>query len=156
MNAERVILLVEDNVSDVELTRRALARKQIGNVLLVAHDGEEALDLLLRRGAHARVPGPMPAVILLDLNLPKVSGLEVLRQLRAHEQTRCIPVVVLTTSNEERDITASYALGANSYIRKSIDFVAFADTVGQLGRYWLSVNEPPPAKGEARGGSAQA
>lgn len=147
MSSERVILLVEDNPSDVELTRRALVRKQIGNQMLVAPDGEEALDLLLGRGSHAAGDaGAMPAVILLDLNLPKVNGLEVLRQLRADERTRLIPVVVLTTSNEERDITASYALGANSYIRKSIDFVSFADTIAQLGRYWLDVNEPPPPR----------
>jgi CheY-like chemotaxis protein len=145
MTQERVILLVEDNPSDVELTRRALARKHIDNEMLVAFDGEEALDMLLGRGVRGqRDSKTLPAVILLDLNLPKVSGLEVLRQLRATEETRLIPVVVLTTSNEQRDITASYALGANSYIRKSIDFNAFADTIAQLGRYWLNLNEPPP------------
>jgi CheY-like chemotaxis protein len=143
VNSERTILLVEDNPSDVELTRRALARKQISNSMVVASDGEEALEMLTARDAHRRIH---PAVILLDLNLPKVSGLEVLRRLRADAQTKLIPVVVLTTSNEERDITSSYALGANSYIRKSIDFVAFADTIAQLGRYWLTINEPPPAR----------
>lgn len=143
MSTERTILLVEDNPSDVELTRRALARKQISNSMVVANDGEEALEMLTAHEAHRRV---RPAVILLDLNLPKVSGLEVLRRLRADAKTRLIPVVVLTTSNEERDITSSYALGANSYIRKSIDFVTFADTIAQLGRYWLTINEPPPAQ----------
>jgi two-component system, response regulator len=144
MSGERIILLVEDNPSDVELTRRALARKQISNEMLVARDGEEALRMLLGHpgGHHLRA---QPAVILLDLNLPKVNGLEVLRRLRAEPATRYIPVVVLTTSNEERDISASYALGANSYIRKSIDFMAFAETIAQLGRYWLTINEPPPA-----------
>ena len=145
MNEERIILLVEDNPSDVELTRRALARKQINNEMWVAYDGEEALDLLLGRGRCVNCEAlRLPAVILLDLHLPKVSGLEVLRRLRAEEHTRLIPVVVLTTSIEPRDIAQSYELGANSYIRKSIDFVSFADTVGQLGTYWLSVNEPPP------------
>jgi len=143
VNTERTILLVEDNPSDVELTRRALVRKQISNSMVVANDGEEALEMLTARESHRRIH---PAVILLDLNLPKVSGLEVLRRLRADAKTRLIPVVVLTTSNEERDITSSYALGANSYIRKSIDFVAFADTIAQLGRYWLTINEPPPAQ----------
>ncbi|MFO1436522.1 MAG: response regulator [Gammaproteobacteria bacterium] len=146
MNTERVILLVEDNPSDVELTRRALARKQIDNEMLVARDGEEALEMLLGVTArNEKTESVMrPAVILLDLNLPKIGGLEVLRRLRAEQETRLIPVVVLTTSNEERDISASYALGANSYIRKSIDFMAFADTIAQLGRYWLTINEPPP------------
>ena len=145
---ERTILLVEDNPSDVELTRRALRRKQIPNTMVVAQDGEEALDMLLGRGAYAREKQMRcPAVILLDLNLPKVNGLDVLRHLRQSERTRLIPVVVLTTSNEQRDIIESYSLGANSYIRKSIDFMAFAETIGQLGRYWLGVNEPPPAVG---------
>jgi two-component system, response regulator len=143
MSGDRVILLVEDNPSDVELTRRALVRKQISNEMLVARDGEEALGMLLGRPG-GQDPRAQPAVILLDLNLPKVTGLEVLRRLRAEPATRYIPVVVLTTSNEERDISASYALGANSYIRKSIDFMAFADTIAQLGRYWLTINEPPP------------
>lgn len=143
MSGDRVILLVEDNPSDVELTRRALVRKQISNEMLVARDGEEALGMLLGRPG-CQDQRAQPAVILLDLNLPKVTGLEVLRRLRAEPATRYIPVVVLTTSNEERDISASYALGANSYIRKSIDFMAFADTIAQLGRYWLTINEPPP------------
>lgn len=143
MNGERLILLVEDNPSDVELTRRALARKQIGNEMIVARDGEEAIGMLL--GPRSAALRTQPAVILLDLNLPKVSGLDVLRRLRAEPMTRYIPVVVLTTSNEERDISASYAMGANSYIRKSIDFTAFAETIAQLGRYWLTINEPPPA-----------
>jgi CheY-like chemotaxis protein len=146
VKTERIILLVEDNPSDVELTRRALARKQIDNKMLVARDGEEALEMLLglSTGNEKTESVTRPAVILLDLNLPKVGGLEVLRRLRAEPETKLIPVVVLTTSNEERDISASYALGANSYIRKSIDFMAFAETIGQLGRYWLTINEPPP------------
>ena len=140
---EKTILLVEDNPDDELLTRRALEKNRIANRVVVARDGEEALDYLLG-GAP---PPPLPQVVLLDLKLPKVDGLEVLRRLRAEARTRLLPVVVLTTSNEERDILESYELGANSYIRKPVDFQQFLEAVRQLGLYWLLLNEPPPAPG---------
>jgi two-component system, response regulator len=143
-----VILLVEDNPDDVELTRIAFERSNVANQLVVASDGREALDYLFSEGAHTgRNPPRMPNVILLDLNLPKISGLEVLRRMQADERTKRIPVVVLTTSNEERDILASYELGANSYVRKPVDFVQFLDAARQLGSYWLMLNEPSPTGG---------
>jgi CheY-like chemotaxis protein len=146
MNSEEhTILLVEDNLDDVELTRRAFVRSNIANQLVVVHDGEEALDYLYARGRHQdRDAIALPRAVLLDLNLPKISGLEVLRQIRAVEATRHLPVVVLTTSREESDIVRSYDLGANSYIRKPVDFVQFAEAIRQLGLYWLALNEPPP------------
>ncbi len=139
---QRVILLVEDNPDDEALTRRALAKNNIQNEVVVAHDGAEALNHLL--GADARA-APLPEVILLDLKLPKVDGLEVLRRIRADERTRLLPVVILTSSNEERDLLAGYGLGANSYIRKPVEFGQFVEAVRQLGLYWLVLNEPPPS-----------
>jgi two-component system, response regulator len=145
----RFILLVEDNPSDIKLTRRALERSRITNQLVVAEDGVEALDYLFARGAHAgRDVTNLPSVLLLDLKLPKVEGLEVLRQIRADARTRRLPVVVLTSSQEEQDIFASYDLGANSYIRKPVDFNQFAEAIRHLGLYWLVLNEPPPEAGK--------
>lgn len=138
------ILLVEDNPDDEALTLRAMNKMSITNQIFVARDGAEALDFLFAKGAYSNRRADLPAVILLDLKLPKVDGLEVLRRLRSVESTRLIPVVVLTNSNEERDILTSYSLGANSYVRKPVDFQAFTSLVGQLGNYWLSVNETPP------------
>lgn len=141
----RTILLVEDNPDDVELTLRAFARSRVANTLVVARDGEEALDYLFARGVHAgRDRGAQPEVVLLDLKLPKIDGLEVLRRLREAPETRLLPVVVLTSSNEERDVVASYELGANSFVRKPVDFGDFLEASRQLGLYWLVLNEPPP------------
>ena len=143
--SERVILLVEDNADDEELTLRALGKSNIMNRVIVARDGAEALDYLFMRGAHAsRDPREMPQVVLLDLKLPKVDGLEVLRQLRADPRTRRLPVVILTSSAEEQDVLRGYDLGANSYIRKPVDFTQFVDAVRQLGLYWLVLNHPVP------------
>ena len=139
---ERDILLVEDNPDDVELTRRALAKANITNTLVVVDDGAKALDYLFARGEY--VGRQMPGVVLLDLKLPKVDGLEVLAQVRRDERTRLIPVVILTSSREQQDLVAGYKLGANSYIRKPVDFQQFAEAVRQLGMYWLLLNEPPP------------
>jgi CheY-like chemotaxis protein len=145
MNRSNFILLVEDNADDVELTLRAFRKSKILNEIVVVRDGVEALDYLFGTGTHAgRDPKTNPEVILLDLKLPKIAGLEVLRRLRAEEQTRRIPVVVLTSSNEERDILASYDLGANSFVRKPVDFAQFVEAARQLGLYWLVTNEPPP------------
>jgi two-component system response regulator len=142
---ESVILLVEDNPDDQALTERALRRNNIRNTVVVARDGAEALDWLFGRGQYAgRDPAQLPALILLDLKLPKVDGLEVLRQLRADARTRLAPVVILTSSREEQDLTQGYSLGANSYIRKPVDFAQFVDAVRQLGLYWLVLNERPP------------
>ncbi len=141
-NSDRVILLVEDNPDDEALTLRALKARNIANEVVIARDGAEALDWLFARGAYAgRNASQAPEVVLLDLKLPKIDGLEVLKQLRANEQTRYLPVVVLTSSNEERDLVDSYRLGANSYVRKPVSFDEFADAVGQLGLYWLLLNE---------------
>ena len=142
---EKIILLVEDNPDDVELTLRAFKKCNIANEVVVARDGVEALDYLFGTGAYAgRDLSVMPAVVLLDLKLPRIDGLEVLRRLRADERTRCLPVVVLTSSNEDQDVVNSYQLGANSYIRKPVDFVQFIDAARQLGMYWLLLNEAPP------------
>ena len=139
------ILLVEDNPDDEVLTLHALKRNGIGNAVVVARDGAEALDYLFARGEHAgRDVNETPAVILLDLNMPKVGGLEVLRQLRADPRTRRTPVVILTTSREEQDLVNSYELGANSYVRKPVDFEQFSDAVRSLGMYWLLLNELAP------------
>ena len=141
----RIILLVEDNPDDVELTFRAFERSKLMNEIVVARDGGEALDYLFATGAHAgRDVTLMPEVVLLDLNLPKLDGLEVLRRLRNDERTRRLPVVVLTSSNEEQDVLRSYDLGANSFVRKPMDFDQFLSAVQQLGMYWLVLNEPPP------------
>ncbi len=152
MNRSRVVLLVEDNPDDVELTRRAFEKSRLANGLVVARDGEEALDWLFATGAHAGRPPGQPEIVLLDLKLPKVDGLEVLRRLRADPRTRRLPVVVLTSSNEEHDMMASYDLGANSFVRKPVDFAQFVEATRQLGLYWLVLNEPPP--GGPAGGSA--
>ncbi|MBB6600562.1 response regulator [Luteimonas sp. MC1825] len=137
----RPILLVEDNPDDVELTRIAFAEANIANALTVVTDGAAALDYLFARGAHAdRDPDDLPSIVLLDLNLPKVDGREVLQAIRSHERTRSLPVVVLTTSGEPFDVEASYALGANSYIRKPVDFGQFVWAVKQVGLYWLVLN----------------
>jgi two-component system response regulator len=142
---QRVILLVEDNPDDEELTRRALKKSNVSNPLVVCRDGAEALDYLFTRGAHAgRSPDEIPQVILLDLKLPKVDGLEVLRQLRADPRTKLYPVVILTSSTEEQDMLRGYGLGANSYIRKPVDFTQFVEAVRQLGLYWLVLNQPAP------------
>lgn len=139
------ILLVEDNPDDVTLTLRAFSKSQILNDIDVVVDGAQALDYLYARGTFSeRAPHALPAVVLLDLNLPKVSGLEVLRQIRADPRTRRQPVVVLTSSREESDLIASYDLGANSYVRKPVDFDEFLRAAGQLGLYWLLLNEAPP------------
>ncbi len=142
---DRVILLVEDNPDDVELTLRSLRQNNITNEVVVARDGAEALEYLFATGAYAgRDTSIMPAVILLDLKLPKVSGSEVLQRLRADERTKLLPVVILTSSNEEKDMINGYSLGANSYVRKPVDFHQFSEAVKQLGMYWLLLNEPPP------------
>jgi len=135
------ILLVEDNEDDVELTLRALKKQKIANQVVTARDGVEALDLIFGRNGQKRVK---PALILLDLKLPKVDGLDVLKAIREDEETSHYPVVVLTTSNEEDDIVSSYSLGAKSYIRKPVDFSQFTEAVGHLGLYWLVLNEPNP------------
>ena len=141
----RTILLVEDNKDDEELTLRALARNNISNHVVVVRDGQEALDWLEGAGSHAgRSPADAPALILLDLKLPKVDGLEVLQRLRANPGTQFVPVVILTSSREDRDRIEGYKGGANSYVQKPVDFNQFVDAVRQLGIYWLMLNEPPP------------
>ena len=142
---ERTILLVEDNPDDVELTLRALEKHNIKNKVTVARDGAEALDYLFATGAYSdRDTSVMPAVIILDLKLPKVDGLEVLERMRADERTKLVPVVILTSSKEEQDMINGYKFGANSYVRKPVDFTQFVEAARQLGLYWLVVNEPPP------------
>ena len=143
----KIILLVEDNPSDIGLTQRAFAKSRITNKLVIAEDGQEALDYLFAAGKHTgRDVSEVPALVLLDLKLPRVDGLEVLRQIRADPRTDRIPVVILTTSQEEQDVAQSYDLGANSYIRKPVDFVKFAQAIEHLGLYWLVLNEPAPPK----------
>jgi CheY-like chemotaxis protein len=140
----KTILLVEDNPSDIELTKRALANANIANKLVVAEDGQEALDYLFGTGHYAgRDAAPLLAVVLLDLKLPKVDGLDILRRIRANERTKRLPVVILTSSQEEQDIAAGYDLGANSYIQKPVDFLKFAEAIKTLGLYWLVLNELP-------------
>ena len=148
MNSTKAILLVEDNPSDADLTRRALAKGHISNELVVAEDGQEALDYLRGEGAYTgRATSETPLVILLDLKLPKVSGLEVLRLIRADARLRRVPVVILTSSKEEEDVGAGYDLGVNSYVRKPVDFKEFQAAIANLGLYWLILNEPsPPVK----------
>jgi len=144
---DKVILLVEDNPSDIGLTKRAFEKHRIGNELVVVEDGQEALDYLFGAGAYAgRDIKAFPSVVLLDLKLPKVDGLEVLKRIRAHDLTRRLPVVILTSSREEQDVAMSYDLGTNSYIRKPVDFQQFAEAVRTLDLYWLVLNEPPPLK----------
>jgi two-component system, response regulator len=143
---EHVILLVEDSSTDEELTLRALRKSNIVNRVVIARDGAEALDYLFMQGAHAgRDPGEVPQVVLLDLNLPKLGGHEVLRRIRADPRTKLLPVVILTSSKEDRDLVGGYASGANSYVVKPVDFTQFAESVRQLGMYWLVVNQPPPS-----------
>lgn len=139
------ILLIEDNPEDVRLTKRALTKNNISNELLVFTDGVEALEYLVE--TNRTDPAVLPAVILLDLKLPRMDGLELLKELRGHERLRRLPVVILTSSKEQQDILRSYDLGANSYIRKPVDFEQFTEAVRQLGMYWLLLNEPPPAPG---------
>lgn len=140
-----MILLVEDNRDDEALTLRALQKNNIKNEVVVAHDGVEALDYLFGMGSYTgRDLTETPQVILLDLKLPRVDGLEVLRRLRADERTRLLPVVILTSSNEDQDRIKGYGLGANSYVRKPVDFTQFIEAVRQLGLYWLILNQPPP------------
>src|SRR5882762_6858503 len=140
----KVILLVEDNPRDEALTVRALKKSNVINDLIVAHDGVEALDYLLGIGTHADNPPVMPQLVLLDLKLPKVDGLEVLRKIRENERTRRLPVVIFTSSSEEEDMIKSYDLGANSYVRKPIEFEQFLESTRQLGLYWLVLNQVAP------------
>jgi two-component system response regulator len=142
---DKVVLLVEDNPDDVDLTLRAFKKNNLMNEIVVARDGAEALDYLFGTGAYAgRSLSQMPQLVLLDLKLPRMDGLEVLRRIRAGEWTSLLPVVILTTSKEERDLIQSYSLGANSYIRKPVDFNQFGEAVRNLGLYWLVLNEAPP------------
>ena len=138
------ILLAEDNANDVELTLSALADSNLANEVVVARDGAEALDYLFRRGRFAERPAGNPAVVLLDLKMPKVDGLEVLRQVKADPELRTIPIVVLTSSREEVDLVRSYKLGANAYVVKPVDFHEFLGAVKELGVFWAVLNEPPP------------
>lgn len=143
----KIILLVEDNPSDIGLTQRAFAKSNIANELVVAEDGQEALDYLFAGGQFTgRDVNELPALVLLDLKLPRVAGVDVLRQIRADERTTRVPVVILTTSQEEQDIAQSYDLRANSYIRKPVDFTKFVEAIQHMGLYWLVLNEPPPPK----------
>jgi len=145
------ILLVEDNPDDEALTLRALKKNNIKNMVVVVHDGAEALDYFFGEGTtNDASEKPLPQLILLDLKLPKISGLEVLKRLRSEERTKLLPVVVLTSSNEEQDLISSYSLGANSYIRKPVDFGEFMEAVRQLGLYWLILNERPPIAGRLK------
>ncbi len=149
----KIILLAEDNADDEELTRRALKKYNIANDIVVVRDGQEVLDYLFRTGTHAaRDASVHPAVVLLDINLPKVNGLDVLKRIRADERTRALPVVILTSSAEDRDRMTAYENFANSYVRKPVEFDEFTEAVRQLGLYWLMLNEPPPG---ARRGPGQ-
>jgi two-component system response regulator len=142
---DRVIVLVEDNANDEELTLRAFRKSNIVNRVVVVRDGAEALDYFFVRGAYTnRPPGEIPQVVLLDLKLPKIDGLDVLRALRADERTKLIPIVILTSSAEDQDLVRGYGLGANSYVRKPVDFTQFVEAVRQLGLYWLVINQPAP------------
>ena len=138
------ILMVEDDAKDVELTLTALEDYNLANEVIVVHDGEEALDYLYQRGQFKMRAGDNPAVILLDLKLPKVDGLEVLKQIKSDEKLRMIPVVVLTSSKEEKDMVASYKLGVNAYVVKPVDFHEFVNAIKELGAFWAVINEPPP------------
>jgi len=142
---EKVILLVEDNPDDEELTIRTLKKNNILNNVIVAHDGVEALDYLFGTGKYSkRDTNIMPVIVMLDIKLPKIGGLDVLRHIRANDKTRLLPVVILTSSDEERDLIKSYQLGANSYVRKPVDFTRFQKTVQQLALYWILLNKVPP------------
>ncbi len=142
---EKIILLVEDNPNDVELTKRALTKNKVLNKVIVAEDGVEALDYLFGTGSYeGKEPNPLPTIVLLDLKLPRVDGLEVLKAIRENKRTKHLPVVILTSSKEDHDLLESYDLGCNSYIRKPVDFVQFSEAIQHLGLYWLVLNEPPP------------
>jgi len=148
MDTPKNILIVEDNTDDIDLTIRCLKKNNIINKIDIVHDGAEALDYLFCQGAYAnRDLNTMPTVILLDLKLPKLDGIEVLKRIRADVRTSLIPVVILTSSREETDLIKSYQSGANSYVRKPVDFAEFNNAVCQLGLYWLLINEPAPKKG---------
>ena len=142
---EKVILLVEDNPDDEELTIRALRKSKLSNEIIITHDGREALDFLFCEGAYAdRDPAQKPAVVLLDLKLPKMNGIDVLKAIRSDARTAILPVVILTSSSEDEDMLNSYVSGANSYVRKPVAFTEFADAVSRLGLYWMLLNEQPP------------
>ena len=146
-DANKVILLVEDNDDDVTLTLRAFKRSHVMNPIAVARDGIEALDFLFARGAYGeRAGAPLPTLVILDLKLPKLDGLGVLKGIRADQRTQLLPVVILTSSKEEQDLIASYSLGANSYVRKPVDFAEFVEAVKVLGIYWLMTNQSPPER----------
>jgi CheY-like chemotaxis protein len=148
--SQRVILLVEDNADDELMTLRAFRKSNIRNPVVVVRDGAEAIDYLFIQGRHAdRDPAIRPQVILLDLHLPRIDGLEVLRRIRAHEQTRTLPVVILTSSKEERDLVEGYQLGVNSFVHKPVDVTAFFEAVRQLGMYWIVLNEMPSPRRSA-------
>lgn len=143
--SKKIILLVEDNPDDEELILLTLKRNHVCNEVVVARDGAEALDYVFQRGKFSHLTHQdKPEVVLLDLKLPKVSGLEVLEEIRSNEETQLLPVVILTSSSEEEDIVSSYRLGANSYVRKPVEFQRFSEAVAQLGLYWLLINQPPP------------
>jgi CheY-like chemotaxis protein len=144
MNRSQKILLVEDDPKDEELTVTTMEKYHVSNDIVVVHDGEEALDYLFRRGKYQNVSGGNPCVVLLDLNLPKVHGLEVLRQIRADENLKMIPVVILSSSREEKDLAESYKIGINAYVVKPVDFHEFVEAVKHLGTFWCMINEPPP------------
>lgn len=146
MFRNKIILLVEDNPNDVALTLRAFKKNNITNEVVIAEDGVEALEYLFSEGKYAGRDTSMPQLVLLDLKLPRVDGLEVLKKLRSDDRTRVLPVVILTSSKEEQDLVDGYKFGANSYIRKPVDFAQFMEAVRQLGLYWLVLNEPPPKK----------
>jgi len=146
----KTILLVEDNPDDVKLTLRAFTRNKMLNPIVVARDGVEALDFLFARGAFVERAGkPLPTLVLLDLKLPKLDGMGVLKAIRGDERTRLIPVVIMTSSKEDQDLVKGYALGANSYVRKPVDFAEFMEAVKLLGVYWLMMNQPPPERSAA-------
>jgi CheY-like chemotaxis protein len=149
MNSLHSVLLVEDNPNDVELTLSALKEAKLANEIVVTGDGEEALEYLMRRGRYAGRTTPNPAVILLDLKMPKIDGHEVLRRIRADPYLRLIPVVILTSSREEKDLYSSYDKGANSYVVKPVDFEEFIGGISKLGVFWAVLNEPPPNRGGA-------
>jgi CheY-like chemotaxis protein len=145
--ADKIILLVEDNPDDAKLTLRAFKQSNIANPIAVARDGIEALDFLFARGAYGeRVGKPLPTLIVLDLKLPRLDGLGVLKAIRADARTKLVPVVILTSSKEEQDLISGYSLGANSYVRKPVDFAEFLEAAKHLGIYWLMMNQPPPER----------
>jgi two-component system response regulator len=145
---DQTILLVEDNPGDEALTLRALRKNNILNTVVVARDGADALDYLFATGAHSERGGELPHIVLLDLNLPKIGGLDVLRKIRSVDATKLLPVIILTSSKEERDVASGYDLGANSYIVKPVDFTQFSEAVRQLGLYWLILNQAPPRRAQ--------